>query len=93
MTTREKIESLYEGTCLIGYAISKGVLSLEGAKSAVRLAYVAALELPLTNEGKDFNAEIKDLMEKLEEKEKNYHVGVALGRLQNVLYRVLRIEC
>ena len=90
MTTREKLYNVYEGTCAIGYAISKGVLTEEGAKTAVRLAYIAALELPLTNNGKDFNAEVKDLMEKLEEKGKSV---LALARLQNVLYHVLRIEC
>ena len=90
MTTREKLYNVYEGTCAIAHAISKGVLTEEGAKNAVRLAYIAALELPLTNNGKDFNAEVKDLMEKLEEKGKSV---LALARLQNVLYHVLRIEC
>jgi ABC-type enterochelin transport system substrate-binding protein len=90
MTTREKLYNIYEGTCAIAHAISKGVLTEEGAKNAVRLAYIAALELPLTNNGKDFNAEVKDLMEKLEEKGKSV---LALARLQNVLYHVLRIEC
>jgi hypothetical protein len=93
MTTREKIESLYEGTCLIGYAISKGVLSLEGSKSTVRLAYFVTQELSLRNEDSDFKTEIKNLMGELEEKGKINNVIVALGRLQNVLYRVLRIEC
>lgn len=90
MTTREKLYNIYEGTCAIAHAISKGVLTEEGAKNAVRLAYIAALDLPLTNNGKDFNAEVKDLMEKLEEKGKSV---LALARLQNVLYHVLRIEC
>lgn len=90
MTTREKLYNVYEGTCAIAHAISKGVLTEEGAKNAVRLAYIAALELPLTNKGRDFNAEIKDLMGKLEEKGKSV---LALARLQNVLYHVLRIEC
>lgn len=93
MTTREKLYNVYEGTCAIAHAISKGVLTEEGAKNAVRLAYIAALELPLTNEGRNFNAEIKDLMGKLEEKEKRNNVVVALARLQNVLYHACKIEC
>ena len=90
MTTREKLYNVYEGTCAIAHAISKGVLTEEGAKNAVRLAYIAALELPLTNDGKNFNAEIKDLMEKLEEKGKSI---LALARLQNVLYHAYKIDC
>lgn len=91
MTPREKLYKVQKGIYTISHLIDK-VLSadanVEMAKDVARVAFYAALDLPITIDGYEFKTAISNYLEAMEERKKTRDVQSDLNHLEEIVHHV-----
>lgn len=91
MTPREKLYKVQNGICTISYLIGKTLSAdadVELAKEAARVAFYAALDLPITIDGYEFKTAISNYLEAMEERKKTRDIQSDLNHLNEIIHHV-----
>ena len=88
MTPREKLYKVQKGIYTISYLIGKADADVEVAKDAARVAFYAALDLPITIDGYEFKTAISNYLEAMEERKKTRDVQSDLNHLEEIVHHV-----
>lgn len=88
MTTREKLYKVQKGVYTISYLLDKADADVEVAKDAARVAFYAALDLPITIDGYEFKTAISNYLEAMEGRKKTRDVQSDLNHLDEIVHHV-----